>query len=106
MLLRPPCHRLRASRNAAESRGNVVAEQMNRSLKRAYRRSAAGDPLRAVHRVRAVVEPLQPVHTATPDTTKLSRLRRRGGGGVRFGGVNSILPDNSRPSPTDRKAEV
>jgi len=36
---------------------------------------------------------LEPIHTTTPDTTKLSRLC-----GVRFGGVNWI-PDNSRLSP-------
>ena len=35
------------------------------------------------------------IHTATPDTTKLSRLCR-----VRFGGVNWI-PDNSRLTPTE-----
>jgi len=38
---------------------------------------------------------LEPVHTATPDTTKLSRLCR-----VRFDGVNWI-PGNSRLSPTE-----
>jgi len=35
------------------------------------------------------------IHTATPDTTKLSRLCR-----ARFGGVNWI-PDNSRLTPTE-----
>ena len=39
--------------------------------------------------------PLKLIHTATPDTTKLSCLCR-----VRFGGVNWI-PDNSRLSPTE-----
>jgi len=38
--------------------------------------------------------PLKPIHTATPDTTKLSCARRVG-----FGGVNWI-PDNLRLSPT------
>jgi len=38
---------------------------------------------------------LKLIHTATPDTTKLSCLRR-----VRFGGVNGI-PDDSRLSPTE-----
>jgi len=38
---------------------------------------------------------LKLIHTATPDTTKLSCLCR-----VRFGGVNWI-PDNSRLSPTE-----
>jgi len=38
---------------------------------------------------------LKLIHTATPDTTKLSCLRR-----VRFGGVKRI-PDNSRLSPTE-----
>jgi len=37
------------------------------------------------------------IHTATPDATELSCLCR----GVRFGGVNWILPDNSRLSPTE-----
>jgi len=38
---------------------------------------------------------LKPIHTATPDATKLSCPCR-----VRFGGVNWI-PDNSRLSPTE-----
>jgi len=38
---------------------------------------------------------LKVIHTATPDTTKLSCLYR-----VRFGGVNWI-PGNSRLSPTE-----
>jgi len=38
---------------------------------------------------------IQLIHTATPDTTKLSCLRR-----VRFGGMNWI-PDNSKLSPTE-----
>ena len=40
------------------------------------------------------LRPSKLIHTATPDTTKLSCLCR-----VRFGGVNGI-PDNSRLSPT------
>ena len=43
----------------------------------------------------AVNIPLKLIHTATPDTTKLSRLCR-----LRFGGVNWI-PDNSKLSPTE-----
>ena len=39
---------------------------------------------------------LYPIHTATPDTTRLSCLCR-----VRFGGVNWI-PDNSGLSPTGK----
>jgi len=41
------------------------------------------------------VPALKLIHTATPDTTKLSCLCR-----VRIGGVN-CTPDNSRLSPTE-----
>ena len=59
-------------------------------------------PESQVHRPNNITPPshtqarsLKLIHTATPDTTKLSCLCR-----VRFGGVNWI-PDNSRLSPTE-----
>jgi len=47
------------------------------------------------HTLYCLGTPLKPFRTATPDTTKLSRLCR-----VRFGVVNWI-PDNSRLSQTE-----
>jgi len=47
------------------------------------------------HTLYCLGTPLKPIRTATPDTTKLSRLCR-----VRFGGV-SWIPDNSRLSQTE-----
>ena len=73
-----------------------IASDVQPIVPNAYHRAHSCDPSSSRHTDHATPSvPLKLIHTATPDTTKLSCLCR-----ARFGGVNWI-PDNSRLSPTE-----